>query len=138
MFLASRNSACIHLVSSPESRCVIHVPAGAPPVNQSACEYRPLSLRLPGPLPEAESADPLADQVRVTHLGVLAQRGRLWFGTIERQAIHRGTFSFVRDLMIKIRQLITGCSEPPPPLHGDQARQPGPGQDQDAIGLHVW
>jgi hypothetical protein len=49
MFLASRNSACIHLVSSPESRCVIHVPAGAPPVNQSACEYRPLSLRLPGP-----------------------------------------------------------------------------------------
>jgi transposase len=32
----------------------------------------------------------------------------VWFGIIERQAIHRGTFRSVRDLMIKIRQFIDG------------------------------
>ena len=32
----------------------------------------------------------------------------VWFGIIERQAIHRGTFSSVRDLMTKIRAFITG------------------------------
>ena len=32
----------------------------------------------------------------------------VWFGIIERQAIRRGTFSSVRDLMIKIRTFITG------------------------------
>jgi len=32
----------------------------------------------------------------------------VWFGIIERQAIHRGTFASVRDLMAKIRQFITG------------------------------
>ena len=32
----------------------------------------------------------------------------VWFGIIERQAIHRGTFRSVRDLMIKIRTFING------------------------------
>src|SRR3954465_4562405 len=32
----------------------------------------------------------------------------VWFGIIERQAIHRGSFPTVRDLMIKIREFITG------------------------------
>jgi transposase len=32
----------------------------------------------------------------------------IWFGIIERQAIHRGSFPTVRDLMIKIREFITG------------------------------
>ncbi len=32
----------------------------------------------------------------------------VWFGIIERQAIRRGTFTSVRDLMIKIRAFITG------------------------------
>jgi transposase len=35
----------------------------------------------------------------------------VWFGIIERQAIHRGTFRSVRDLMIKIRQFIDGWSD---------------------------
>ena len=32
----------------------------------------------------------------------------VWFGIIERQAIRRGSFTSVRDLMIKIRAFITG------------------------------
>ena len=32
----------------------------------------------------------------------------VWFGIIERQAIHRGTYQSVRDLMIKIRAFING------------------------------
>jgi len=32
----------------------------------------------------------------------------VWFGIIERQAIRRGTFTSVRDLMTKIRQFING------------------------------
>jgi transposase len=32
----------------------------------------------------------------------------VWFGIIERQAIRRGTFTSVRDLMIKIRAFIDG------------------------------
>src|SRR5690242_17678843 len=32
----------------------------------------------------------------------------VWFGIIERQAIRRGSFTSVRDLMIKIRTFITG------------------------------
>ena len=35
----------------------------------------------------------------------------VWFGIIERQALHRGTFRSVRDLMIKIRQFIDGWNE---------------------------
>jgi hypothetical protein len=32
----------------------------------------------------------------------------LWFSIIERQAIHRGTFTSVKDLNSKIRAFITG------------------------------
>lgn len=35
----------------------------------------------------------------------------IWFGIIERQAIHRGTFTSVTDLMRKIRQFITGWNK---------------------------
>ena len=35
----------------------------------------------------------------------------VWFGIIERQAIRRGSFTSVRDLMIKIRAFITGWNE---------------------------
>jgi transposase len=35
----------------------------------------------------------------------------VWFGIIERQAIRRGSFSSVRDLMIKIRAFITGWNQ---------------------------
>ena len=48
---------------------------------------------------------------------VLRGRGRgnasplpdeVWFGIIERQAIHRGTFGSVKDLTTKIRAFING------------------------------
>jgi transposase len=35
----------------------------------------------------------------------------VWFSIIEKQAIHRGSFTSVRDLMIKIRQFITGWNQ---------------------------
>jgi transposase len=35
----------------------------------------------------------------------------VWFGIIERQAIHRGAFPSVRDLMIKIRTFINGWND---------------------------
>jgi len=35
----------------------------------------------------------------------------IWFGIIERQAIHRGTFASVRELMIKIRTFINGWND---------------------------
>ena len=35
----------------------------------------------------------------------------VWFGIIERQAIRRGTFTSVRDLMIKIRAFINGWNQ---------------------------
>ncbi len=35
----------------------------------------------------------------------------IWFGIIERQAIRRGSFPSVRDLMIKIRAFITGWNQ---------------------------
>lgn len=35
----------------------------------------------------------------------------VWFGIIERQAIHRGTFRSVRDLTTKIRAFITGWND---------------------------
>ena len=34
----------------------------------------------------------------------------VWFAIIERQAIHRGTFTSVRDLNHKIRTFITGSN----------------------------
>ncbi len=36
---------------------------------------------------------------------------QVWFGIIERQAIRRGTFTSVRDLMIKIRAFINGWND---------------------------
>ena len=35
----------------------------------------------------------------------------VWFGIIERQAIRRGSFTSVRDLMLKIRAFITGWNQ---------------------------
>ena len=35
----------------------------------------------------------------------------VWFAIIERQAIHRGSFPSVRDLMIKIRAFINGWND---------------------------
>src|SRR5262249_17714025 len=35
----------------------------------------------------------------------------VWFGIIERQAIHRGTFPTVKDLNAKIRTFITGWTD---------------------------
>ena len=35
----------------------------------------------------------------------------VWFGLIERQAIRRGSFNSVRDLMIKIRAFINGWNQ---------------------------
>jgi hypothetical protein len=35
----------------------------------------------------------------------------VWFGIIERQAIHRGTFASVRELMIKIHTFINGWND---------------------------
>ena len=44
----------------------------------------------------------------------------VWFGIIERQAIHRGSFRSVRDLMIKIRQFIDGWNDRKHPIHLDK------------------
>ena len=35
----------------------------------------------------------------------------VWFGIIERQAIHRGAFTSVRDLNAKIRTFIDGWND---------------------------
>jgi transposase len=35
----------------------------------------------------------------------------IWFGIIERQAIHRGTFDSVKDLNTKIRAFIDGWND---------------------------
>jgi hypothetical protein len=35
----------------------------------------------------------------------------VWFGIIERQAIHRGTFGSVKDLNAKIRAFIDGWND---------------------------
>ena len=35
----------------------------------------------------------------------------VWFGIIERQAIHRGTFTCVRDLHTKIRDFVNGWND---------------------------
>ena len=39
---------------------------------------------------------------------ILDDMVEIWFGIIERQAIHRGTFTSVPDLNAKIRAFITG------------------------------
>jgi hypothetical protein len=53
----------------------------------------------------------------------------VWFGIIERQAIHRGAFPSVRDLMIKIRTFINGWNDRCQPFV-DQDTRPDPGQSQ--------
>jgi hypothetical protein len=58
----------------------------------------------------------------------------IWFGIIERQAIHRGTFGNVRELTTAIRTYITGwLQQPGSPLRLDrdprgnsQESQPSP------------
>ena len=42
------------------------------------------------------------------HLRVVGDMVEIWFGIIERQAIHRGSFPTVRDLMVNIRDFLTG------------------------------
>ena len=42
----------------------------------------------------------------------------VWFGIIERQAIRRGSFPSVRDLMIKIRAFINGWNDRCTPSSG--------------------
>ena len=41
----------------------------------------------------------------------MAEPVEVWFGIIDRQAIHRGLSPSVRDLMIKIRAFITGWND---------------------------
>jgi hypothetical protein len=53
----------------------------------------------------------------------------IWFGIIERQAIHRGSFTAVTDLMRKFRQFITGwhqcsCPSPGPNPRRKSSRKP--------------
>ena len=44
----------------------------------------------------------------------------VWFGIIERQAVHRGSFPSKLDLMAKIREFITRLEPPQTPVHLDQ------------------
>ena len=48
----------------------------------------------------------------------------VWFGIIERQAIRRGVFPSVRDLMIKIRDFIDGWNRRKHPFSGRHPRRP--------------
>jgi hypothetical protein len=58
------------------------------------------------------STDPERIQVHFTPTsGSWLNLVEVWFGIIQRQAIHRGTFRSVRDLMIKIRQFIDGWND---------------------------
>ena len=54
----------------------------------------------------------------------------VWFSLIERQAIHRGTFTSVNDLNAKIRAYIDGWNDRSPPLRLDQDRRPDPQEGQ--------
>jgi hypothetical protein len=53
----------------------------------------------------------------------------IWFGVIERQAIHRGTFGSVRDLTSDPR-LHQRLEQPRPPLRLDQDRRRNPQESQ--------
>jgi transposase len=53
----------------------------------------------------------------------------VWFSIIEKQAIHRGTFRSVRELMIKVRAFIR-LERPLPTLRLDQNRRPDPAESQ--------
>lgn len=69
---------------------------------QSAGEF---ASDLPG-----RAADPSASWLNLAEI---------WFGIIERQAIHRGTFRSVTDLTTKIRNFINGWNDRPP-VHLDK------------------
>jgi hypothetical protein len=45
----------------------------------------------------------------------------VWFGIIERQAIHRGTFGNVRELTTAIKKFITGWNDRAHPFMGPTA-----------------
>jgi hypothetical protein len=53
----------------------------------------------------------------------------VWFGIIERQAIHRGTYHCVRDLTVKIRTFINGWNDRCRPFVGPN-RRPDRGESQ--------
>ena len=64
----------------------------------------------------AEVRDWLADNPRIkVHFtptsGSWMNLVEVWFGIIERQAIHRGTFGSVKDLNAKIRAFIEGWND---------------------------
>ena len=50
----------------------------------------------------------------------------VWFGIIERQAIHRGTFTSVSELVGKICGLINELERPVPPVRLDQNHRANP------------
>ena len=50
----------------------------------------------------------------------------VWFGIIERQAIHRGTFGNVRELTTAIKKLHRRLERPGPPVRLDQNSRPNP------------
>ena len=45
------------------------------------------------------------------HLGAVAEHGEIFFGIITRQAIRRGTFGSVKDLIAAIETFIDGWNE---------------------------
>jgi hypothetical protein len=75
-------------------------------------------------------------------LSDLMHDAEVWFGIIERQAIHRGTFRSVRKLMIKISAFIDGwttaasrSSGPRPPM--GSSRKPTVARLQLRIASHA-
>ncbi|TCM36978.1 transposase [Kribbella sp. VKM Ac-2568] len=54
----------------------------------------------------------------------------VWFGIIERQAIHRGTFRPVHDVNTKIRAFITGCNDRCRPFVWTKTADQDPHQSQ--------
>jgi hypothetical protein len=63
------------------------------------------------------------------HQEFLVSSTTSWFSIIDREAIHRGSFPSVRDLMIKIRAFINAGTTAAT-LHLDQARRPSPRENQ--------
>ena len=54
----------------------------------------------------------------------------VWFGIIERQAIHRGTFASVRELIGQDPRLHQRMERPLPPVRLDQDRRRNPQESQ--------
>ena len=59
----------------------------------------------------------------------------VWFGIIERQAIHRGTFASVTRPQRQDPRLHQRLERPLPPLRLDQDRRPDPHQSQPSEDL---